>query len=523
MILDCFKYGPYEFSFICSNNYIIREKIEKNIMHFRQATKISRKECHARQNFRNPLVGVLTIFFVLALILSAGCIGTSSNKDKITTSTESPTSSNSSVNKKVPVTILADYRDKGYSGVIKVPTFTKIDDAACLNYLNNQYDGNYKVNQTINSSSGLGLCSCCIKPLEYNGKKETVMGRNLDYANSYSPVAIFYVNASDRYRSVNIAPTSLVSVTFDSIVETNSMDRQIYEKIPYLAFDSMNECGLILELNMRPRCDALLSTSTNPNGNPRICFYNLIRYLSDTCANIEEVLQKVKIIDIYSPNSSVLNWNGGIAMMDATGRYGVLEIVDNEICWSEGAPGQTNFWQNKDAYERSDLNLGLGRWDVLMNEYSHISSEKDMENVMKMVTYGQFFTKDWKDIPYSVLTENVNTNLEKIMEPINIGIQKYDLKYDKEKYDTLEKIAKKQAENNIVWTTSYVLDPKNKEEIESAIRAYFYLLNLLPLDECKRAENVWLTVASYVVNNKDLIYHIKFFEQDDVFDIPLNP
>lgn len=447
---------------------------------------------------------------IFCAVVTAGC---TTIQPELPTNSSSDLSNNNTI---VPVTILADYRDKGYSGVIQVPTFTEIDDEANLYFYNSLFDGNYAINNT--KDSLFGLCSSCIKTLNDN---KTVLGRNVDYPNTNAPIVIFYVNASDRYHSVNIGHT--VVIPFDHIVEINGMEKQFYEKLPYLITDSMNECGLILEVNMREKCEKLDSSSTNPNGHPRICFMNLIRYLSDHCANIDEVLNTVKDLDIYSANSSLLDWHGGIAMMDATGRYGVLEIANNKILWSENMPGQTNFWQNKEAYSISDLNSGLGRWDVLMNEYANISSEKDMENVMKKVSFEQLYTKDLDDLPYDPRTEETDASLQEMLDSINEWIQKYDLKYDKEKYNAFVKLAKEQTENNITWTTSYVLDPKNKEKVEDEIRIYNYFLTLIPNEERKLTGDKWISLCSYVVNNKDLIYHMKFFEQDDVFDIPLNP
>jgi len=414
----------------------------------------------------------------------------------------------------VPVKIIADYRDKDYSGVLDLGTYTHVDDNKALAYFNERYDGNAKMEDLP------AFCSCCIKPIETNGVKSTVFGRSMDLPNSYYPAYIFKIDEPGKYKTLNIGYTSSNMETFDQIAETSTMDKKMYDVLPYLVTDVINEHGLVMETNMRGALGEVNCPGTYP-GKLRICELNLVRYLGDHCKDIDDVIKALWDLDIYTPNSSATHWHFAIAMMDKTGRFGVLEFVDNKAVWHEDHPGQCNFWIDKYAYYLSDGNIGLGRWKTLMENYEDIKSLKDMAKAMERIWYSQLFDKDIKDLAFDYTTEMTDSDISSFID-MGISFSKiYNFELDKNLLNEMYELQKELKEKPTRWSQSYVESPLNRRKVVTVYNFITYFIRRLPADGLKRSGLDEVSDISYVIDSKEQVVYMRFFEQDKVFELKI--
>jgi len=416
----------------------------------------------------------------------------------------------------VPVKILADYRKKGYSGVIDLGTFTHIDEKTMIAQRNKLLDGN-----ATKAEMSKANCSLCIKPVMLNGERTVLYGRTMDLPNSYYPAYVFRVNEPGKYRSINIGYVHFGRETFDQIAETSTMDKEAWENIPYAVTDIMNEKGLLIETNMRDTYEAVNCTGTNP-GKFRICSAILQRYLGDHCADIDDVLKTVNELDIFTAHSDYYAWHQALGIMDASGRYGILEFANNKVLWHEGHPGQTNFWIDPDVRAISLVDEGLGRWNTLMAGYNKIRTMEDMRKTMEKVYYSQLFGKDVCDMKFDPATEMNNTNVQGEIDKILEYKEKYRIKIDPEELAIVQSIADEQKKNNIRWDLLYLTRPVNIPKVYAVADFITHAMNQLPVNALKTSGNHECSVISYVVNNKERVYHVKFFEQNRVFHFGLD-
>ncbi len=430
--------------------------------------------------------------------------------------------------KTYPVKILADYRDKGLSGVLDLGTYSAEEIAAfqpeITDFFNHRFDGwTYK---DIQRTDKPAACSCLIKPL----KDGTVLfGRNMDLPVSFYPAYIFRTkgNGKDTYDTVNISYITPNRETFDQIAETSSVAERMYMAAPFLATDVMNSRGLVLEQNIRSHCHEAACSGTNPSSKDRICESLLLRLIGDHCATVEEALEFVKKYNIYSSFSQATDWHCAIAMMDSTGRYGVMEFVYNKAVWHEGRPGfacgQTNFFWDKKANKASDLNMGIGRWQQLMEEYNYINSADDMERAMRNVWYSELITENTmaRDWHTDLLTEWTSPSLSSIqnifINPILEWAEKYKFTVDPEELTRIQKLADRQAAENRIFTEEYVQSPEGRYDVITSNDFFVKYFSMLPAEEKKLSGMMESSVISYVTDSKSLTYKIHFFETDDIY------
>lgn len=62
---------------------------------------------------------------------------------------------------------------------------------------------------------------------------------------------------------------------------------------------------------------------TNPGAEYRMSPGALIRFLGERAGSVEEAVALAKTVDVHSLKSGTLDWNAGIYIADATGKYGI--------------------------------------------------------------------------------------------------------------------------------------------------------------------------------------------------------
>ena len=420
------------------------------------------------------------------------------------------------VKKTVPVKILADYRKQGYSGVVDFGTFTKVDNQRMFDWFNARFDGNFNVTDMPRIS-----CSCCIKPVAVKGEQMVLFGRNMDLPVTHAPAFVFRINEPGKYKSVNIGYMHNALEPFDQIVETGTIDEEVRENLICFVTDFMNEKGLVLETNMRDDCAEVMTKGTNP-GKPRMNFIMLPRYLADNCANIEEVLAAVKNFDFYTMNSNISTWHIACSMMDATGRFGTMELVNNKVVWHEGYPGQTNYWIDSQARKTAGNNLGIGRWAVLMAGYNNIKTMEDMRRNMEKTWYSQVFDVDAEKMSFDPAMELAGCTVQNIVDMTLFWQKEYGIRIDKEELARVQAIADEQARDKIYWDNAFLDDPTNFLKVYTVLDFVTHAKKQLPPKAKKLTGMHEASVISYVVNNKEKVFHTKFFAQPKIFHLGID-
>lgn len=342
-------------------------------------------------------------------------------------------------------------------------TYTELDEDFADKYFLKNYD-NYG-----------GGCSAIAKTLE-NG--QTIVGRNMDLNISNKAAYIVRTNVEGHYKTVGLTYTFRdVSPDREEIIK-NGLPSDFEKLIPFMADDVLNEKGLYVEVNMRngeywPNGDPKFSCSgTNPESDKRVYMFELPRYIGENCATVDEALEYVKTLDIYSKNGY---WNYCFIMADATGHYGLLEFAMNQIVWSDYQPCQTNFYVNEILNYLQEYQCGNGRYELLMNNIDSVQSEDDMFNLMKRANYYHIY--DPENCEFDYRSESVS-----VLPYATIGV---------------------------------LTDEKLEEFIDEAMLEMGNEVKALTREEQQNLNCYWETTFTEVVNCNEKTLLVRFFENDD--------
>lgn len=348
--------------------------------------------------------------------------------------------------------------------VVDLGTFTTLDRKAVNDALKKKYDL---------WESGCTAVATQVK----NG--DVLVGRNLDLYISDKPAFVVKTAVPGNYKTVGVGYTNMTGGSFEEI-QKNGIPEEIYKILPYYCNDVLNEKGLYCEINMRngeyyPNGDIKFGCDgTNKDSKERVCATIIPRLVCEHCTTVEEAVKYLDTLDIYTPNKKGLDWNFCYILADATGDYGLVEIAENKISFLDKQHAQTNFYVTKEFADKEEYKCGVGRYDTVMNGIGKVRNELDMYNLMNKVTYFQAYFPD--ECQYDYRTENV-------------GVKPY-------------------------WTTDYVLDDKNKKEIDEEVNATSDTLKKMTRKEIEAENYYWETVITTITNCNDKTMTIRFFEDD---------
>ena len=360
---------------------------------------------------------------------------------------------------KVPVTQVFDY-------VYEVGVYTSLNEEL----------GKEAVDIRFGSDSG--KCTAVAKTLP-NG--DTVVGRNLDFYITHHPAYIIRTKGvKGMYDTVGVAYPNDNFPT-NEYVKANGLTKQVREIIPFSCTDVLNEKGLYIEDNMR--FDELgkdgkplfASSGTNPKSKERVSVIMLPRYLASRCATVDEAVALAKKIDICSIKAPGMNWSLCLLMADATGNYGLLEIAQNKVSFLKKHPAQTNFYVTKAWNKQQHYRSGLGRYETVMNGLKDVNTDEDMFKLIKKVSY---FQSNFPD------TCQYDPRTELVMD-------------------------------NSKWSTDYILDPKNQEEVQAKLRDGAAKLSKMTREQIMDDGHYWESVFTNLVNCNKKTMTVRFFEDDN--------
>ena len=215
-------------------------------------------------------------------------------------------------------------------------------------------------------------------------------------------------------------------------------------------------------------------TGTNPDSAQRACIAGLNTRLCQNCATVKEAIEYVNGLDLYGPDSEDMDWNFCYLMADATGDYGVLEVADNKVSFLDKQQIQTNFYVTKEFSDKQSLKSGVGRYAVLEENIDNVSSEEDMSELMKSVSYAQSYMPE---------------------------ICSYDYRSE-------------YVGENPGWTYDYIVDEKNQEEVIKYIKEQSDIFTGSSRQELKDMGTFWESTFMNVVNCNKKTMKISFYEDD---------
>lgn len=338
----------------------------------------------------------------------------------------------------IPVRILYDY-------VVQAETITDLD-----------YE--FAKQWTISSTDGWGgRCSAAAKVLS-NG--DMVVGRNMDYFISNYPAIIVHTKDDRYHETYGITYNNSTGPTFED-VKANGLSPVYAKLMPFLVNDAMNEEGLYIEMNMRVNepfedpADDYGCSGTNPKSSERICEIMLPQLIALNCANIDEMLEYVHSLDIFTMSKGDAPWNLAFIAADATGRYGLLEIARNQIFWLEGQPIQTNYYITESFAANETKKMGVGRYAVLEKELPEVQSEEDMQELMDKVSYFQiYFPESCKfDFRTELVDDYPEWNYDFVTDPAN---RDFMMDYMAEDVEFLASASRQELQDmNSLWETTF--------------------------------------------------------------------
>lgn len=159
-----------------------------------------------------------------------------------------------------------------------------------------------------------------------NKDGNVLTGRNFDWPNCQSPIAIVHTHPDKGYASVATSCITFLGFSNDWQPKEVS-DKMALIAAIYAPLDGMNEKGLVV-------ADLVAGDHTKTaqhTGRPNITTTSAIRVLLDKAANVKEALALLESFDMHSD----IDYSHHLAISDAAGGSVVVEWVDNKMLVAE--------------------------------------------------------------------------------------------------------------------------------------------------------------------------------------------
>ena len=425
--------------------------------------------------------------------------------------------------------------------VVKLPTYKIFDDEKAIDLIAKRFDG-WTYEKTVSTLGEQGGCTALAKVMQ-NG--DMVVSRNMDLTNSFTPEYVFYMDVPGKYKSFNVGYMASLGDNYQNTIK-NGAEKLIYEVMPYLVTDAFNEHGLSIEVNMRndeyDKTGNLILTSsgTNPNAHLRISQMSVARYLSDNAKDVNEALSLLGAVnyktkqsygegkvDIYSFNSDTNKYNFAYMLADASGNYGVVEIVDNQVIFYPNQAYQANYYLGKEFRDKESYGSGYGRIETIIKDYDEINNIYDMMSTMSKVKYSNTYT--YEKSPFDTRSELTGMNIFNLINIMKAKAKDYNFTlpdYSKLTQTMYDKNAKQiikvnyetyQNQQNLTsaWTTKFLLNDANKEEVDTFRKWLSELYSSLTNNQLRQISLFWSTVHQITYNNTQKYAIVSFYEDEN--------
>lgn len=274
------------------------------------------------------------------------------------------------------------------------PTLTEYDQFYDLgNYLillkeNKNVDVSAAVAYVQNTKGPIvGGCSAIAK---HDANGDVIIGRNMDLPATLYP-AFIAINTFGKYKTMSVSYVGsfiklMGSQTYEEILESGTIDEDLYNAIPFAAPGAFNEKGLYVAGDMRYGEPLLNNYGTNPD-KQLADFMSLPTLVTANCATVKEALEFIKTeyswtsrnIDSENPMDY---WNLGFMMGDAEGNFGLVEIAGDTVKFIPYQPGHSNHYVSPIFASIAKSKEGSGRLQILFDNLMEPQTEEEMQAVM---------------------------------------------------------------------------------------------------------------------------------------------
>lgn len=260
-------------------------------------------------------------------------------------------------------------------------------------------------------------CSCV--------KNRNFFGRNFDFFFNDVPEFIVKVNRKkDRLASVGIA--------INAKLREKGMAKRLYDEeleiIPNATMDGINECGVIVAINVVPGEDVPELTGTNPMAEDLHVVFTT-RYILDNAHSANEaikLLRKRNIITTPNVRNSI-----HIIISDTEKTY-IVEFIGNKMLVQEKSGKEqimTNYYCN--LKELTEHSHGVERAEILKENYAEGKTFLGMRKLLQKVRFSNAYRFDNEKEYYSEFatqTQIKNKGSEEwkdLMKLVEEGKKKY--------------------------------------------------------------------------------------------------
>ena len=352
-------------------------------------------------------------------------------------------------------------------GVVELPVITEID-----------YEAGLKKAKEMFGQFG---CSAIGKVLDSG---DVVVGRSLDLFYSNNPAFVIRTAVEGFHKTVGLAYNTFGGASFED-VKKNGLTQEDINTLLFVTADVMNEKGLYIEANMRPKqpesTGIAICTGTKPDAEVSLSFPAVVRYLGERCATVDEAVELANTVNIYGLSYGPLCWGGSFFMADESGRFGTLELVDNKLAWTDGQKCQTNFYLNPEYKDRAIIGSGIGRYELLQSQIDSVKTVDDMAELIKKVRYSQILD------PYNCLFDPRTESCGEGEEFAELGG---------------------------MLTIAMATDDQYKDAIFEAMEASGAAERTKPLQQLKDEGTQWLSAWQTIANCTKKTVKVIFFEDD---------
>ncbi len=284
-----------------------------------------------------------------------------------------------------------NFRDLG-NYVIEMPEYTDpATEAKGLAELNRKYEL---------GQIPFGGCTCVMTT---NSKGEVISGRNMDIEVSQYPAYLFRVSFG-KYNTLGVSYLPGQYKPYEEMKKDEKIDEAWFHSLIYQATDCLNEKGLYIQSNLREANDRLTNNglhtgrgeTTRDDGTPwsdlRVCALAIPLLVAQNCATVDEAVaflnNSYDWYTIFMPNNSHYSLiNFGYMIGDATGKYGLIEMAQDEVRFLPYQHGQANYYLSPKWDALDPRGVGVGRLEMAGQLLNGLETLEDAMDMMKKIMW----------------------------------------------------------------------------------------------------------------------------------------
>lgn len=253
-----------------------------------------------------------------------------------------------------------------------------------------------------------------------------LIGRNYDwYFNKQVEFIVKSIGYQGRHTSLSVCPVP-IDIQPKDIEEQKYIE--LFEVIPFMAVDGINDAGVFVESNVCPPGDKGYTIGTNP-GKPEMNGIMVARYILDYANSarhaVELLMNNISITGLYGDNiAEELHW----MICDSTGTY-IVECIDNKINVLSNLEDEfdnipnnkeimTNFhlsgfdgeiitgFDTEEGINPEDTTLtryamGTERYQSILDRYDSLTDLDNMKDMMHSIWYTNAYNSEMNPYWYS--------------------------------------------------------------------------------------------------------------------------